>query len=168
MANATLVSVNEYLHTSFEDGDREYLDGVIVERSLGEKKHSRSQKKLIGFFIANDAALKTFCFPGQRVQVAPTRFRIPDVCVYIGQEPDEEIFHTPPFLAIEILSKDGASDLQEKIDDYLAFGVPYVWVIDPRRLSGIVHTREASREARDGMLRTENPAIELPIAQIFD
>jgi hypothetical protein len=28
------MSVEEYLATSFPDGDREYLDGVVVERSL--------------------------------------------------------------------------------------------------------------------------------------
>ncbi len=41
----------------------------------------------------------------QRVQVSPTRFRIPDVCVVLGK-PDRQIFRTPPFLCIEILSQD--------------------------------------------------------------
>ena len=168
-ANATLVSVDEYLQTSFDDGDREYVDGLIVERRLGEKDHSKTQKKLILFFGMREQDLGAFCFPEQRVQVSQTRFRVPDVCVYLKEEPDDQVFHTPPFLVIEILSKDDrASDLQEKIDDYLTFGVPYVWVIDPRRRSGVVHTREASREARDGVLRTANPPIELPLALLFD
>ncbi len=34
---ATLVSVEEYLSTSFDGPDREYVDGRIVERTLGEK-----------------------------------------------------------------------------------------------------------------------------------
>lgn len=38
-------------------------------------------------------------------QRAPTRFRVPDVCVVKG-EPAEQIFHTPPFICIEVLSKD--------------------------------------------------------------
>jgi Uma2 family endonuclease len=109
----TLVSVEEYLNTSFDDGDREYVDGVIV--NLGEKTHSKLQRKLVGFFIAQESTLQTYCFPGQRVQVKATRFRVPDVCVYIGAEPEEEVFRTPPFLVVEILSKDDrASDLQEK------------------------------------------------------
>ncbi len=163
-----MVSAEEYLTTSFADGDREYVDGVIVERNLGEKDHSKTQKKLIVFFDRLEATHGTFAFPEQRVQVSPTRFRVPDVCVYLGAEPDEQVFRTPPFLVIEILSPDDrASDVQEKIDDYLGFGVPFVWVIDPRTRRGYVHTPEVSREAKDGVLRTTNPALELPLQQLF-
>jgi hypothetical protein len=31
---ATLISVEEYLSTSYEDGDREYLDGEVLERNI--------------------------------------------------------------------------------------------------------------------------------------
>lgn len=166
--HATLVSVEEYLNTSFDDGDREYVDGVIVERNLGEKPHSKLQRKLVGYFVGQERILQTYCFPEQRIQVKASRFRVPDVCVYIGAEPEEDVFRTPPFLVVEILSKDDrASDLQEKIDDYLAFGVAYVWVIDPRRQTGIVHTAERSWEVKDGLLRTREPNIELPLADLF-
>jgi Uma2 family endonuclease len=164
----TLVSVEEYLNTSFDDGDREYVDGAIVERNLGEKTHSKLQRKLVGFFITQESTLQTYCFPEQRVQVKATRFRVPDVCVYIGAEPEEEVFRAPPFLVVEILSKDDrASDLQERIDDYLVFGVDFVWVIDPRRRTGTVHTAGGSWEARDGVLRTRGPNIELPLGELF-
>jgi hypothetical protein len=36
-AQQTLASVEEYLNTSYEGSDREYIDGRIVERNLGEK-----------------------------------------------------------------------------------------------------------------------------------
>jgi Uma2 family endonuclease len=166
--HSTLVSVAEYLNTSFDDGDREYVDGVIVERNLGEKTHSKLQRKLIVFFGEQERTLQTYCFPEQRVQVRETRFRVPDVCVYIGAEPDEEVFRTPPFLVVEILSKDDrASALQEKIADYLSFGVAFVWVLDPRRRAGIVHTADGSWEARDGVLRTRGPNIDLPLDQLW-
>ena len=29
------MSVEEYLHTSFDGADREYLDGEVVERNMG-------------------------------------------------------------------------------------------------------------------------------------
>jgi Uma2 family endonuclease len=150
------VSVEEYLKTAFDDGDREYVDGAIVRRNLGEKDHSRMLGRVVFFFAVREAALRTFCFPSQRVQVTPTRFRVPDICVYIGEEPEEQVFRTPPFLVVEILSKDDrASELQERIDDYLAFGVPYVY------------TTAGSREARDGILRTAGPEIELELAPLF-
>ena len=37
----TLVSVEEYLRTSYPDGDCEYVDGEIVERNVGEIDHGR-------------------------------------------------------------------------------------------------------------------------------
>jgi hypothetical protein len=40
MGATTLISVAEYLNTSYSP-DREYIDGHIVERNLGEKTHSR-------------------------------------------------------------------------------------------------------------------------------
>ena len=46
MGAATLVSVEDYLSTSYSP-DREYIDGRIVERNLGEKTHSSIQANLI-------------------------------------------------------------------------------------------------------------------------
>ncbi|MBI3666302.1 MAG: Uma2 family endonuclease [Acidobacteria bacterium] len=163
-----MISVEEYLRTSFPDGDREYIDGVIVERNIGEMDHSSALGELIIFFAAYEAARPIFAFPSLRVQVAPARVRVPDVSVYVGSEPEEQVPRTPPFLVIEILSKDDrASDLQEKIDDYLAFGVRFVWVIDPRTRRGYIHTAGGSREAKDGILRTTDPDIELQLRQLF-
>lgn len=45
MAAGTLISVQEYLSTSYSP-DREYVDGVVVERNLGERDHSRLQTDL--------------------------------------------------------------------------------------------------------------------------
>jgi Uma2 family endonuclease len=88
--------------------------------------------------------------------------------VVAGPRPQEQIFTRPPFLCIEILSKDDRmSEMQERINDYLAFGVKYVWVIDPRTRRAYVHTADGSREVRDGYLRTENPEIAVPIAELF-
>ncbi len=167
-AKAQLISVDEYLHTSFHP-DCEYIDGEVIERNLGEKPHSKAQRKLIAWFSNREESLGTFCFPEQRVQVRQTRFRVPDVCVYIGHEPDENIFRTPPFLAIEILSpEDRASSLQGKIEDYRAFGIPWIWVIDPMRRAALIHTADTSQEVRDAILRTRNPEIEIPLNSLFD
>ena len=44
---SSLVPVEEYLNTSYPDGDREYLDGLVVERNIGTPRHSALQKILI-------------------------------------------------------------------------------------------------------------------------
>jgi Uma2 family endonuclease len=164
-AQETLVSVEEYLNSSYDGADREYVDGRIVERNLGEKSHSRLQRELVVYFASLVNTLRTFGFPEQRVQVKATRFRVPDVCVYIGAEPDEEIFRTPPFLVVEILSKDDrASDLQEKLDDYREFGVPFIWIVDPRTRRGHTYTPDAVHSG----LHTSHPDIQLPIERLFE
>jgi Uma2 family endonuclease len=35
------MSVEEYLHTSFPDLDKEYWDGELVERALPERLHEK-------------------------------------------------------------------------------------------------------------------------------
>ena len=62
---------------------------------------------------------------------------------------------------------DRAGDLEEKIDDYLAFGVQYVWVINPDTHRAYSHTPTGSNEANDGVLRAGSANIEIPLSEIF-
>ena len=59
------------------------------------------------------------------------------------------------------------SRIRRKIDDYLAFGVPYIWVIDPEARKADVYTPGGFYAAEDLILRTENPAIEVPLPELF-
>ena len=79
-----------------------------------------------------------------------------------------EIFTAPPHLCIEILSKDDTMVyMQEKIDDYLRFGVP-IWIINPRLRKGYVATKAGIVEAASGILETSDPDIRVPVAELFD
>jgi Uma2 family endonuclease len=163
----TLISVDEYLHTVY-DPDCDYVDGEVLERNTADRKHSITQVEFSFFFRSRQREWNVFVFTEQRIQVLPTRFRVPDVCVYVGEEPKEDIFRQPPFLCIEILSpEDRIERTQEKIDDYLRFGVPYVWVVNPRARRGWMYTKDEIREAKDGVLRTENPVLAVPLAEVF-
>ena len=167
MKTAAPVSVEEYLKTAY-DPDCDYVDGEIQERNVGERDHSELQRELLYFFRSRRKELKVFVFPEQHVQVTTTRFRIPDLCVYVGKKPAEQVFRTPPFICIEILSpEDRVERIQGKIDDYLNFGVPYVWVINPRNRRAWTYSKAGSTEVLDGILRTENPSLEIPLPEIF-
>lgn len=49
-----------------------------------------------------------------------------------AQTGDSSLIEGVPVLAIEILSPfDVKKDVTEKLEDYLAAGVPLVWVVDP-------------------------------------
>jgi Uma2 family endonuclease len=155
-------SVEEYLSTSYSP-DREYVDGRIVERNLGELTHGRFQRRLIVYFDPRSKELGIEVIPEQRVQVSSTRFRVPDVTVVKTSQTIGEIFTSPPHLCIEIRSKDDTVDyVQEKIDDYLSFSVPYIWIINPRLRKGYVATRPGMVEAESGILATTIPTPACP------
>jgi hypothetical protein len=42
------MTVDEYLHTSFEDGECEFLDGQVVERNTGEWLHGLTLATMTG------------------------------------------------------------------------------------------------------------------------
>jgi len=44
----------------------------------------------------------------------------------------EPVLTTPPHLAIEILSpEDETADVLAKVADFLRFGIPHIWIVDP-------------------------------------
>jgi Uma2 family endonuclease len=168
MRSGTLVSVEEYLHTSYSP-DCEYVDGKILERNLGEQDHSNLQMSLSAFLFNRRRDWGIHVYPEQRVQVRKDRFRVPDICVVLGERPPEQIFIRPPFLCVEILSKeDRMSDVLVKIGDYLAFGVSYVWILDPRTRRAQIYDRSGVHEVKDNNLWTLNPEILVPLDRLFD
>jgi Uma2 family endonuclease len=167
MKAVTLVPLEEYLRTTYEP-DCDYVDGEVLERNVGERDHSKLQIELAFCFRSRAKQWGIHVYSEQRVQISTRRFRIPDICVIAGPEPEDQIFRTPPLICVEILSKDDRQDrMQEKIDDFLNFGVRYVWVINPRNRRAWVYTPEGSREVKDGVLRTSNPDLEIKIAELF-
>jgi len=171
MGTATLISGEEYLRTSYPDGDREYIDGQVLERNMGESRHARIQSLVLVFLATR---YKSFwAIVECRMRVAQSRFRIPDVCLGTGVFPKPGPLLDPPFLVVEVLSPDDrAGELEDKISDYLSCGVNYIWVINPETKRGFIHTSEGMREAKDGILRAggsanNDPVIEVPLAELF-
>jgi len=162
---STLVSVEEYLRTSYSDGDREYIEGKVVERNMGTTDHAHWQSRILFYLMSNYRAI--WSAVEVRVQVKTTRFRVPDVACVLGSQPQSSVLTDPPVLVIEVLSPDDrAEDVQDKVDDYLSFGIPCVWVVNPRTRRGFMYTTDGMREAKDGVLRTADPEIALPLAEI--
>ena len=167
MSSATLVSIEEYLGTSYRP-DRDYVEGTLQERNLGERPHSQTQMRLSAFLFQREELWGISVLPEQRVQVSPTRFRIPDICVLMASDPTEPIVRQPPFLCIEILSKDDTvSQLNDRLTDYFRMGVPCVWVIDPLKRRAYIYTEGHMVEVLDGQLRTQDPDIIVPLDEIL-
>ena len=162
-----LISVEEYLASVYQP-DCDYVDGEVLERNMGEVDHSRLQMIVAGYLFVHRKEWNITILPEVRVQVKPTRFRIPDVCVVLG-DTDEQILTKPPFLCIEILSpEDRWVRVEARIHDFLEMGVPYVWILDPQTKRAYIATpADGLREVTDGILRTENPAFHIPVTEFL-
>lgn len=167
MAIATRLSLEEYLNTDYEP-DCDYVDGVLEERNVGKKKHSRTQVRLAAWLVAREHQYGYETVAEQRVKVAGTRVRIPDICLLAAGD-DDEVTQNPPLLCIEVLSPDDRWNRVElRLRDYLAFGVPTIWVIDPYSRKGWVGTQNTEiTEAGDGVLRCADLNLELPLSDIL-
>jgi hypothetical protein len=132
MATTSHVPVDVYLRSSYEP-DAEYVDGLIEERAVGEYDHAAWQEAICFWFRQHAKDWNVRVKPELRIQVSPTRFRVPDVTVLDRAQPTEQIITHPPVAVFEILSpEDTMQRLKRKLEDYRTMGIPEVWVIDPQ------------------------------------
>jgi Uma2 family endonuclease len=158
--------LEEYLKSDYQP-DREYIDGEVVERNLGEYDHGSLQAALVLWFGNRQREWKIRVVPELRVQVSPTRYRVPDVTVLDRNVPIEQIVTHPPLIVIEILSpEDTVRAYQRRIDDYLDFGVENIWILDPALAKAWAATRGQLTEV-SGYLMVPGTQIVLPVPGIF-
>jgi len=130
------IPVEEYLHSTFPGVDREYRDGTLVERSMPDYLHGKTQALLIALFMVLRKSLSLYPCAETRMMLRAGRFLIPDAAVFHLHEPGL-VPDTPPLIAIDILSPDDRlTEVREKLEEYRAWGVAHVWLVDPhsRRL----------------------------------
>ena len=161
------VTVEEYLKTSYRP-DCDYVDGRIEERNVGEYDHGLLQALLASIFMQNRAAWGVRVVTDVRTQVKLTRFRCPDVLVLRADAPKEQILTHPPLIAIEILSpEDRLSRFQVKIDDYIAFGVDNIWVVDPATRRAWTADRFGLHLSQSGELAVPGTPIRVVLGELF-
>lgn len=167
MAASILVPVEEYLKTVYRP-DCEYVDGVVEERNLGERDHGWVQGNLIVFFRNGYRKNGITAIPEWRFQTRPNRFRVPDIVVTRGK-PEEQILTKPPLLCIEILSpEDRVLSVNTRIKEYLDFGVPVVWLIEPTERRIWIYRANGMEEAKGDSIKLDGTDIEVPFSDIFD
>ena len=131
-ATTTFVPVETYLRSSYEP-DAEYVDGVIEERPMGEWDHASWQQAIQKWFWQHEKEWGVRVRPELRVQVAATRYRVPDVTVVDRTNPIEQIITHPPLAVFEVLSpEDTLQRLKRRLEDYRVMGIQEIWVIDPQ------------------------------------
>ena len=160
-------TVREYLRTTWSP-DREFVDGQIEERNLGEKEHSIIQRFLTVLFAINRAAWGVEVFPELRTQTQARRFRVPDVLVMRAADKFERYVTHPPLIAIEILSpEDTLKAMREKAAEYRQFGVEHIWIIDPSPRVAYRATEAGLEEVRAGDLSVPGTPIRVALSELF-
>jgi Uma2 family endonuclease len=167
MAAAVHIPVSEYLRTTYRP-DRDYVDGELKERNVGEQPHGNLQIILGTIFQNNRTTWGVRPLGDTRLQVSPTRYRIPDLMVLRNTDPKDPIISFVPLLCVEILSKDDTlHEIQERIDDYAGMGVKDNWVVDPWKRIGYHASTSGLTQPDDGILRVAGTAIAVSLTDIF-
>ena len=84
-------------------------------------------------------------------------------------KPDEDILSRPPLVCVEILSpEDRMSRVNLRIKEFLDFGVPAVWLIDPKARRPWIYRPNSSIEEATGSVTLDGTSIEVPFSEIFD
>lgn len=161
------VPLDEYLSTVYEP-DCEYVDGVLEDRNVGKKRHSRTQTRLALWLGAHLDGGNFEPLTEQRVKISSAVFRIPDVCVQPVSDNDE-VTERPPVLWVEILSpEDRWSRIDRKIRELQAFGVPTIWIIDPYSHEGwTAGAGVPVTPSQDGVLRCETLGLEVSLGEVI-
>ena len=167
MSAGTLIPVEEYLKSTYSP-DREYRDGVVVERNVGDNAHSLLQAALAGYFRNRRKQWQIQVYTELRIQMREGWFPLPDVCVYALPAPEERFPTRPPLLWIEILSEDDRMiEVWDKARELIALGAPYVWIINPKTLESELRTSAGTIQVADKTLRLPNSPITIPLLDVL-
>jgi Uma2 family endonuclease len=162
-----LWTVREYLRSTWSP-DREFVDGRIEERNLGEKEHSLIQRFLTVLFYMKRFEWGVEVFPELRTQTQARRFRVPDVLVMRAEDKFERYVTRPPLIAIEILSpEDSLAAMRSKAVEYREFGIENIWIIDPEARIVYRYADGKLEELHSGELTVPGTSIRVVLSEIF-
>ncbi len=164
----TAISVEEYLRTSYSP-DKEYRDGVLVERNVGTKSHAWWQT-MLGRYAANRRRQWDIeVFTELRIRARQGWYPIPDLCIYQNPVPEEQVPTRMPLLWIEILSPDDTMvRVLDKARQVVECGSPYVWIIDPDTLESYLRTATGLDLVPDKTLRLPDSPVVIPLLEVMD
>ena len=164
LPNLPLIPVEEYLNTAY-DPDVEFVDGVLVERNVGDWLHSLVQSNVLFALRRKYPHLKVVA--ELRTSVTGTRFRLPDVCVLLTA-PKTRYLLDAAFLVVEVLSgSDVMSVVIEKLKEYANKGVPNIWLVDPRLQLVWMYRPPTLVEVDGDAISTVDQRVELSRSEVF-
>jgi Uma2 family endonuclease len=165
VATQTLISIEEYLRTAYEP-DAEYVDGLIVERSMPETPHSAVQVRLVQLFTPLSRDRNLHLMTELRMRISPSCIRIPDFAVF-EEKPAELVPSQPPMIVVEIVSReDRHTDIVQKFEQYRSWAVPHIWLADPWQRQLAIYSESGLTAVRSFELA--DLGLKISAADLFD
>ena len=121
------VTAEEYLRTNYKPAC-EYIDGALRKKPMATCDHGSIQMQF-GRLIPPPYYLAS---AELTVRIREGKYLVPDLGVQLRSKVQRPYPAKPIFLCIEILSpEDRFAEVLAKCDEYLAWGVPMTWIVDP-------------------------------------
>jgi Uma2 family endonuclease len=171
----TPMTVEEFLRLPEVEGQRlELIHGEVVEVPYGKAPHEVVKKnlnKLLVLWLAQNSAAELFVESSYCVD--DENVLIPDLSVLFPGRvgPGTEWIARAPEIAIEVVSSEPASRLEEKTRLYLANGAKSVWAIYPTQRAVWIYDTSggAKRFEHDQSLTDPTlPGFSIPTSAIFE
>ncbi|MDX1979367.1 MAG: Uma2 family endonuclease, partial [Bryobacteraceae bacterium] len=143
----------------------DYLEGELVERSMPGTSHSRIQRRVVAATVVGGEPVGLYVYPEIHLPMATERWRIADLAFYAGEA--ESPYPKRVALGIaEILSpRDEHREILDRLNDYHAWGVPYIWLIDPERRT--IHRYDGASLLAVDAIEFAEPAFRLTAEDLF-
>ena len=163
----------------------ELVDGNLVERHMGSESSSVAaaivyllltfvRPRRLGHVFTTDCGYQ--CFPDD-----PDKLRRPDVSFVAsgrlpGDRPPPGYIRIAADLAVEVLSPgDLATEIEEKVGEYLAAGVKLIWIVSPNTRTVRIHRPAGSKLGSAGQLSEADtitgedvlPGFECKVEELF-
>ncbi len=163
-ATTAFVPVEEYLRTSYKPAC-EYIEGVLRQKPMPTSEHSELQLQIASLVGAADP--RYLGLPELTLKIRPNKFLVPDIAIVLKEGRQRPYPTKPVHCCVEILSpEDRLAQVVGKCDEYLAWGVPTVWILDPEtRRAWQYEVWPPTEVPPGGVLRAGDIAI--PVDEIF-
>jgi Uma2 family endonuclease len=163
LPSTTLVTAEEYLNTSYRP-DREYVVGVLVERSMPNVTHGLLLDLVSLSFGPYRKQFSFKTLHNTRTQIVELgRYRLPDLVLCPSPLPRGTVVNVTPWVVIEILSpEDKMADIVQRFREYKKIGTRHVLLLDPGHL--IAYCFED-----DSLIKSKLTELDLPTGSLpFD
>jgi Uma2 family endonuclease len=171
-----MMTVREFLNLpELEEGEKmELIGGEIVRSEPGKCLHEITKSNvlhlLVGWLSRNPRGK---VFGSSMFQLDEVNSLMPDVSVLF---PDPKssgtgLLRGAPELAIEVISSEKASDLEDRIELYLAHGSQSVWVVFPGlRVVRVFEANGQSRKFEQAQILEDPvlPGFSAPVSSVFE